>query len=304
MSTTVKRHVVAGVDGSACALDAARWAARRAVDHHADLLLVMAYDISVGLAGSEAFFSSDAYADVQQWAEDALDGVADRIQQEFPALAVSSELRRGHPVRVLATATEFALMTVVGARGASPLTDLLIGSVAARLAAHGRGPVAVIREVMADHPGHPIWVGVDGIEQDEAALAFAFEEASVQGVDLVALRCWGEDPGSVEGPYYPLEKSSRRREQEQHQQLGEQLAGWRAKYPDVDVAPILLRGYASTAMLHRYHDVALDERPSLIVLGSRARGPITRLFMGSTSREVLAHAPCPVAVVRSGSVGR
>ncbi|WP_203924026.1 universal stress protein [Rugosimonospora africana] len=38
-----------------------------------------------------------------------------------------------------------------------------------------------------------------------------------------------------------------------------------------------------------------------IVLGSHSRGPISSRFLGSTSRDVLEHATCPVLVVRHES---
>jgi nucleotide-binding universal stress UspA family protein len=36
----------------------------------------------------------------------------------------------------------------------------------------------------------------------------------------------------------------------------------------------------------------------LVVMGSRSRGHMTRLFMGSVSQEVALQAPCPVEVVK------
>jgi nucleotide-binding universal stress UspA family protein len=38
-----------------------------------------------------------------------------------------------------------------------------------------------------------------------------------------------------------------------------------------------------------------------IVLGSHSRGPISSRFLGSTSRDVLERATCPVLVVRHES---
>lgn len=41
-----------------------------------------------------------------------------------------------------------------------------------------------------------------------------------------------------------------------------------------------------------------DEQPDLIVMGSRGQGEFKKLFVGSVSTQVLAHAPCPVTIVR------
>jgi nucleotide-binding universal stress UspA family protein len=49
-------------------------------------------------------------------------------------------------------------------------------------------------------------------------------------------------------------------------------------------------------------DLAKERDASAIVVGSRGHNRFERLFLGSTSRHVLEHAPCPVIVV--GAAGR
>ena len=63
--------------------------------------------------------------------------------------------------------------------------------------------------------------------------------------------------------------------------------------PDLDVRVHLSLGNP--------HDVLLDSLTGahLLVLGTRGRGSVASLMLGSVSVGVSAHAPCPVAVVRT-----
>jgi nucleotide-binding universal stress UspA family protein len=45
-------------------------------------------------------------------------------------------------------------------------------------------------------------------------------------------------------------------------------------------------------------DVAATRQSSLIVMGSRGLGRLAGLLLGSTSQKVVAHAACPVLIVR------
>lgn len=47
-------------------------------------------------------------------------------------------------------------------------------------------------------------------------------------------------------------------------------------------------------------DEAVSFRADLVIVGSRRRGPIPTIVLGSVSAEVVDHSPCPVLVVRGG----
>ena len=85
--------------------------------------------------------------------------------------------------------------------------------------------------------------------------------------------------------------------------LSEQLAGWRDKYPDVTVRQVVRRGRAADALIRYGKLLPADARPQLIVVGSRGRGGLTGLFLGSTSQTLICHSPWPVVVVRPGLTG-
>jgi nucleotide-binding universal stress UspA family protein len=75
--------------------------------------------------------------------------------------------------------------------------------------------------------------------------------------------------------------------------LSEALAGWREKYPDVEVHSGVVRDAPVPGL------VAASVGQSLLVVGTRRRHSLAGALLGSVSQGVLHHAVCPVAVVPS-----
>jgi len=69
--------------------------------------------------------------------------------------------------------------------------------------------------------------------------------------------------------------------------------------PDLKVEGFLLHGRPASAIV----DEAAAMEADLIVLGSRGHGTIATMVLGSTASEVVDHAPCPVLIARSNSLG-
>jgi nucleotide-binding universal stress UspA family protein len=70
-----------------------------------------------------------------------------------------------------------------------------------------------------------------------------------------------------------------------------------ARYRDVKwrIEEVHVGDSASTALI----TTAADSGVGLIVVGSRGVGGFRAMVMGSTSRTLVEHAPCPVTVVPS-----
>jgi nucleotide-binding universal stress UspA family protein len=62
----------------------------------------------------------------------------------------------------------------------------------------------------------------------------------------------------------------------------------------VKIRSVLVKGHAAYSLVKE----AEKRKPHLIVLGSRGFHDIKGYFMGSVSRKVLSHAPCPVFIVK------
>jgi len=68
---------------------------------------------------------------------------------------------------------------------------------------------------------------------------------------------------------------------------------------DCVVDHVLLRGHAARAIVDEARTFGAD----LVVMGSRGHGALSIAVLGSTSAEVVDHAPCPVLVVRRSRLG-
>ena len=291
-TTSVRRTdlVVVGVDGSAHARKAAEWAAAEAANRHAPLRLVFAYQLPIAGYAGYSMAPADLGRVMRAEGRKMLEEVADDLRASHPGLDVHTRLAQGDAVVALRRASETARLTVVGSRGQSRVAGVLLGSVALAISAHGTAPVAVIP---VDGPGWtlagPVVVGVDGSPTSEAAIGFACEEAAVRGARVIAVHCW-IDPRPTLSEVSAVDIA--RLTESERAVLSEQLAGWRDKYPDVEVESVVTHGRATQALLDE------ASRAQLLVVGSRGRGGFTGMMLGSTSHSLITHALCPVVVVQ------
>ena len=294
----VTRHpvVVVGVDGSTESLVAAQWAAREAEHRHLTLRLLHAFNV-VPVVGVPAYGIQPDMSDWMRTAGgDILDRAADEIRKSFPDLEVSVELVSADPRPALVRASEGASLMVVGTRGGGRIPEVAHGSVALHVAAHGRSPVAVISPAAPEPSTGPILLGVDGSGTSGAAVEFAFDEAAVRGAELEAVLVW--DDLALRGFARGEPLGGLLEDEEEHAVLAEQLAGWRDKYPDVIVRQVVRRGRPADALVRHGRLQPVGQHPQMVVVGSRGRGGLTGLLLGSTSQSLICHSPWPVVVVR------
>jgi len=172
-------------------------------------------------------------------------------------------------------------MVVVGCRGHSELPGLQLGSVSWQVAGHAAGRVVVVRGEWrpANKPPGPVVAGVDGSPAAQAAVAFAFEEAALRDVPLVAVCALTDSPVRL-GERHQMEEDF------------DHLMTVEAKeHPEVTVIRHLAPGAPRAALL-----IAAAEAQMLVV-GAPGRGGFEGMSLGSIAQAVLHHAPCPVGVV-------
>lgn len=294
MSGSGAKPVLVGIDGSFSAERAARWAAREARERRVPLQLLHAYEFAADFTPDLERGSRDVFLG---YGRDCLQQAAEQARHAAPGLEVSTELVVAQSVEVLAERSADASMVVVGSRGLGGVSGLILGSVAVGLVSHAHCPVVIVRgdehdgtgDAGAVDPTAPVVVGIDGSPVSSAALAYAYDYAAIHGLPLVAVHAWAV--GSVDPTIAPFVDTEAMRE-DAERLVAENLAGWREKYPDVEVRRVIVPSRPAHALLEE------SKQASLLVVGARGRGRVPRLLLGSTSQALIHRAACPVAVVR------
>ena len=287
------RHngIIVGVDGSAPSKVAVDWAAREASLRELPLTIIyvspspmVAADIPMPVNLTERLekHGQSVLHDARSTAEDAAEGSS--------PITIDTEMVRAAVLPTLIARSKDADMIVVGCRGLGAIGRRLLGSVSSGLLHHAHCPVAVIHDEdpMMPHPYEaPVVVGIDGSPASEQATAIAFEEASRRGVDLVAVHAWS-DFSAFDLPATGCEEL----EKEAEETLGERLAGWQERYPDVSVRRVVSLDKPAHQLLEQ------SESAQLTVLGSHGRGGFAGMLLGSVSSAVAQSARMPVIIAR------
>jgi nucleotide-binding universal stress UspA family protein len=136
-----------------------------------------------------------------------------------------------------------------------------------------------------------IVLATDGSSDAERALEYARDLALRDGAQVIVVHAFEPIPGYL-GVETKSEVAAR------HVSAGREIADRareRLEEAGVDVETEVLQGPPAEAVLR----VAGGRQADLIVMGTRGRGGLTSLLLGSVSHHVLAHSDVPVMVVRA-----
>ena len=297
-----RARVLVGVDGSAGARAALLWAMRQAVARQAPLDVLTAVPVD--------FYWTDAYAinmsrvdDVRAETTALAQRLLDEVQQELASSdcpgAADLDTRvlvpSGSPAGELVSRSGTADLLVVGTRGRSAFSSLLLGSVALHCVVHAHCPVAVIPLSDGSALQHPrVVVGIDGSPGARTALVTAAEEAVRAGVPLdvvVAFETTDWWSGEFVGPPSDAlrDQAQSRADEVVEQVLADRDAAGRERPARVTVR--VLGGHPDDVLVEQATGA------SMLVLGSAGTGVVRGLVLGSVALHCVLHAPCPTVVV-------
>ena len=217
-------------------------------------------------------------------------GVALRIAAEGGrVLAVDRSPLVGEVVDEIAAWSRDAGLVVVGSYGEGARSGMLAGIVALDLVDAVTCPVAVVRGAAPGLPpprGGPVVVGTDAASADDPALRLGADLAEALGTGLSVVLSWSDVAEDAHGVHrIPAAGAAQASER-----LDRAVAPLRRAHPGVPVEPHVVEDTALRALLEH-------ARGARAVVVGRRGSRDARRWLGSTSRGLVAFAPCPVVVV-------
>jgi nucleotide-binding universal stress UspA family protein len=268
--------VVVGFDGSAGAARAVRFAAQDAALRQRPLRIVRVHNGSA----SEVARPLPAASAI---------GIARGYLDEDQILEAEAW---GAPGEELIKAARDAELLVVG-RGDVFRLGSALGSVALEVVAHAGCPIAIVGSADRsgadpDGAGAGVLAGIRRLDQADAILQVAFDEAERRRCGLEVVHAWRHPtPDRHFDMMFPVYDPVLYSE-EQVERLADAVQNFADKYPDVPVTIAAPHTGAIDALL-----VAADSA-ALVVLGRPHRGPIKEFLLGSVGQTLLRQLTCPV----------
>ena len=268
----LRRPVVVGVDASDPARLAVDWAAEVATALGASLHLV-----HVGAGGG-------VLPAEPRWLRELGDAAGragvDRVERHVVPGPVVDEI---------VARSRGAGLVVVGSYGEGARSGMRAGIVALDLVEAASCPVAVVRGAapgLVPRRGGPVVVGTDAASADDPALRLGAELAAALGTGLSAVLSWSDVTEDARGVHRVAADGAA----PAAERLDRAVAALRRAHPGLPVQRHVVEDTALRALLEH-------ARGARAVVVGRRGSRDARRWLGSTSRGLVAFAPCPVVVV-------
>lgn len=284
--------VLVGFDGSEHAQHALAYAAAEAGRRGTTLTVATASVVPTMFYATLGSLAVPADAEI---AKNSAEGVLDearRLLHEYRG-PVDYVAEVGDAAGALVELSRRAQLAIVGTRGRGGFTGRVLGSVSVALASHAHCPTIVVSERL--NSDGPVTVAVEGSHVNAQVLHEAAMLASMRGASLdivTALPPFEEITFWYPDAALDVDLVGVRQGQIEEELRG-QAESLRAAFPTLEVTAVVEVGSPQTLLAGR------TRSSQLTVLGTRGRGAVASVLLGSVSRSVLFHAEGPVMIVPS-----
>lgn len=284
-------RVVIGVDWSDQAFAAVTQTCQ--LYHPGDVTLVHGVDLGI----LEHPFMAQA-GDVQGYDEfrdamvdsgrQVLERAATLVPAEVTAIRRVNEI--GNPAQLILDSANnlSADLVVVGVRGRSRFSEMVLGSVSHRVLLHGSRPTLIVRG--AARNVQRVLIAIEDREDADRIVKWVMHHPFTNPAELRVLHAIV--PIGVSDPYDTLGVQTWWEGAERYaEQLVQSTAG-KLVHPDYRVSTKVVQGNPATVIEQEAKDM------DLVVVTSHGRKGISRFLLGSVSHAVVHHVTCPVLVLR------
>ncbi len=232
----------------------------------------------------------------REWIEQCVNQEDERARQDFKEIqsmfdganaSLNHVVEQGHvgSTIVKVAEKENPELLILGAKGRSTVSRLLLGSVSDYVATHASCSVLIVRPTATRESHHPI----------RLAIAYEDNESAELGLEQICGIDWGAEPEirliSVVPATLPYSEEQRHLDQKALEaaamKIGNVARNVRFEMIEDDHSGDGLVSYAE------------QNDCDLIVVSESNQGKLRRFLLGSVSRFVLRHAPCSVWVTRN-----
>ena len=293
------KKVVVGVDGSDQSQAALEWASAEAVRRGVSLHIVHALGMPLivsAYGGPERFQPT---SEISGQANSVVTSAREKAAELQPSLKIETVTALEEAPLALIRQSHPHDLIVVGSRGLGSVAALFVGSVSVRVAAQAPCPVVVV----PSENGKPtrtkldrVVVGVDDSKNARRALGLAVGLAAETEGELVVVNSW-----EVPFPYDPVAMTSAGYqpqddvfEKQSEALVAELLADVmddQREDVNVEVSVVRTQSNPVSALLEA------STEADAIVVGSRGRGSVRGLLLGSVSQGILHRSKIPVVVL-------
>lgn len=138
-----------------------------------------------------------------------------------------------------------------------------------------------------------VLIGYDGSDNAKLALRQAVEIAQSANARLTVMSVIPDVAATVQGAWL-AGANAQQLEQEMTEQVSATLEEAIAQVPEeVPVTKMLGHGHAGPALIAAIEEQGCD----LVVVGTRGRGAVKSLFLGSVTEHLVTHSTVPIVVV-------
>jgi nucleotide-binding universal stress UspA family protein len=282
----IVKKIIVGYDRSSNSKQAAAWALDEATRTGALVEFFYAYEWPNWAPAASMIPSPAVWPDgeTDRAIRGALNDAVVAARSSHPSVRTEISIVTASAALTLVDRSREASLIVVGSQGHSGVASLL-GSISVAVSARAHCPVVVVRGEAAATA--PVVVGLDDSDEAQTVLAFAVEQAAERKVSLRVIRAWSGALGAWETR--PVVTEAVRAAETRR--LEDVVSGWREKYPEVPISAEAVIEHPAGAL------TLASATAQLLVVGSRGRGALRGLLLGSVSQHLLHHAACTVAVV-------